>query len=350
MLSIIKKYPGSNFVTGLRAYAAIAVLLIHTGGAGLRSFGAVGNEIVNFCQNGVIAFFVISGFSVASSISSSQKFSEYFLSRLIRISPLYFFWIIFVFILNNNYSYYQIYNLVVHLTYLSFFDYKIANSLLGVEWSIPIEIFYYLLIPSLLIFIKKNNIALVFCFSALFFYIELHKLVDLIPLDSYKWIILKYSPVPYVLAFGLGVYAFIIRSNNKFSNLKSNLSILFALLLLFLYFFLPYFKQFFYDEYIFTCLLTFIVLAYSSDHSIMVKAFLNNRAILYLGTLSYGIYLCHFQIYYHLDLFYFGSNIQTPFEKFVLTLAYSIFISYVLLLILERPSIDFLKRRLIRKQ
>ena len=41
------RYKGTNFITGMRAFAALAVVMIHTGGAGLRSLGAIGNKLAD---------------------------------------------------------------------------------------------------------------------------------------------------------------------------------------------------------------------------------------------------------------------------------------------------------------
>ena len=63
----MKDYGDTNFITGMRAYAALAVVLIHAGGGGLRDIGQMGDNIANLGLAGVYVFFVISGFSVASS-------------------------------------------------------------------------------------------------------------------------------------------------------------------------------------------------------------------------------------------------------------------------------------------
>jgi peptidoglycan/LPS O-acetylase OafA/YrhL len=67
-----KDYGDSSFITGMRAFAALAVVLIHSGGAGFRELGAIGNNIADFGKVGVYVFFVISGFSVASSYENSS--------------------------------------------------------------------------------------------------------------------------------------------------------------------------------------------------------------------------------------------------------------------------------------
>lgn len=73
---LLKEYPGTNFITGMRAWAAIGVVLIHCGGAGLRSWGYIGNNIADMEKLGVYVFFVISGFSVTASYKNGN-FMQY---------------------------------------------------------------------------------------------------------------------------------------------------------------------------------------------------------------------------------------------------------------------------------
>ena len=65
--SSIKSYGDTDFITGIRAIAALAVLLIHSGGAGLKEVSSITDNLLISCRNGVFVFFVISGFSVANS-------------------------------------------------------------------------------------------------------------------------------------------------------------------------------------------------------------------------------------------------------------------------------------------
>ena len=82
MKSAIQDYGDTNFITGMRAFAAFGVVLIHSGGAGLRSLGPIGNNFADLGLTGVYVFFVISGFSVASSFDNSAGYFDYLKKRL----------------------------------------------------------------------------------------------------------------------------------------------------------------------------------------------------------------------------------------------------------------------------
>lgn len=160
MTPLLRSYGETDFVTGLRAIAALMVIAIHT--AAFRDFGTLGNVITDNGKYGVQIFFVISGFTIARTYRSAPSFFPYFARRLIRIVPLYFAVILTVFYLLRTGTIAQghwmtlygsepdAYNLLMHLTFLSAWDTRVANSFLGVEWSIPIEMFWYLALPLLL--------------------------------------------------------------------------------------------------------------------------------------------------------------------------------------------------------
>ena len=160
MSRLIRSYGDTDFITGLRAIAAIMVIGIHTGV--LRDFGWLGNTITDNGKYGVQVFFVISGFTIAQTYRSASGFWSYFGRRFMRIAPLYYALILLGFVLIVTQSipvpywmdYYgsrsDAYNLLMHLTFLSAWDARITASILGVEWSIPIEMFWYAALPLLL--------------------------------------------------------------------------------------------------------------------------------------------------------------------------------------------------------
>ena len=78
----IKKYNDTNYITGLRAFAALGVVLIHSGGAGLREFGNIGNFIVDLGRTGVFVFFVVTLLLLTIISSLTYRFIEIPFQRL----------------------------------------------------------------------------------------------------------------------------------------------------------------------------------------------------------------------------------------------------------------------------
>jgi hypothetical protein len=52
-----KDYGDTNFITGMRAFAALAVVVIHSGGAGLRNLGQWGINLADIGRTGPYVFF-----------------------------------------------------------------------------------------------------------------------------------------------------------------------------------------------------------------------------------------------------------------------------------------------------
>lgn len=160
MSYLVRKYGDTDFITGLRCIAASMVIIIHTGA--LRDFGTLGEIITDNGKYGVQIFFVISGFTIARTYRSAGAFWPFFARRLLRIAPLYYLVVTATFLLilweylPRPYwmtlydSAPDLYNYLMHISFLSGWDTRVANSLIGVEWSIPIEVFWYAVLPLLL--------------------------------------------------------------------------------------------------------------------------------------------------------------------------------------------------------
>ncbi len=172
MSYLVRQYGETDFVTGLRCIAASMVIVIHTGA--LRDFGTLGGIVTDNGKFGVQIFFVISGFTVARTYRSAGAFWPFFARRLLRVAPLYYlvvtaaFLLILWELLPRPYwmtlydSAPDLYNYLMHISFLSAWDTRVANSLVGLEWSIPIEVFWYAVLPLLLpIPLTPRRVALV---------------------------------------------------------------------------------------------------------------------------------------------------------------------------------------------
>ena len=162
---ILRFYGDTDFITGLRALAATMVVMIHTGA--LVNFGALGQAITSAGKYGVDIFFVISGYTIARTFTEAKNYQSYLTRRILRIVPLYWLAIAVAILLWRTGAFAlpywmqelgsqpDLYNFLMHLSMLSYLDYRVANSLLGVEWTIPIEVFWYVCLPLLLHFTKN---------------------------------------------------------------------------------------------------------------------------------------------------------------------------------------------------
>ncbi|WP_143821161.1 acyltransferase [Motiliproteus sp. MSK22-1] len=308
-----RDYKGTNFITGLRAIAIFFVFLIHSGGGGLRELGGAYNLFVDFGKYGVSMFFVISGFTIFHQLfSGNYSLSKFLKIRFSRISIPYFPIILLIFIYINmggqqfngwankfNNGEISIDNLFAHLLYLASFNLKYANTIIGVEWSLHIEILFYFIFGYLIVnqFLKINFKNLFFSLIlAIFIAAFIHYLGHINKVDR---LLVHWMPFRYAWMFLLGGigyhYRNVIHLNltrktlYQFSNTAIFLSITCILFLLNL-------KEIngvaFVNEGVFA-VLTFILIIFVRDGAFF-SIILNNKFSIWLGTISFSFYLFHY--------------------------------------------------------
>lgn len=223
----------------------------------------------------------------------------------------------------------------MHLSFLSFLDYKITNTLLGVEWSIPIEVFWYILIPLCMQWMvsrKQLVIALLLSYLCYKFVVKCPTFA-IIPTQDAA-LAMHWSPIPYVLGFFLGISAFRLREFGtnflRWSNVAlivSLISFVFAIQSL-----NPASKS----TYIYFSILTFTLILFGSDRSQLFRWIFNNKMAIYLGSISYGIYLCHLPL---LTLLVRQNLVSADsWQTFLILSVCAILMSTLTYLLVERPG------------
>ena len=241
------------YLTALRGYAAFGIFFIHSSGLGLRDFAFDGvspskafGRLIDFGKYGVIVFFVLSAYTIALSLEKNIKveLGNYLMRRVSRVLPMYYLMITIGFFAGGIPEYFELFgvkndwiNLVTHFTFLNFWSVGQRNNLLGVEWSVPIEFAYYLVLPFAFILFRRINrfglLTVIIGLILLRMSPLLHGLFappDAHPLD-YHW-----SAVKYVFPFyaGLALFQFTKSFPQFSSQIGSGSTIaLIAMLLLF---------------------------------------------------------------------------------------------------------------------
>ncbi|MDB5123514.1 MAG: acyltransferase 3 [Mucilaginibacter sp.] len=343
MQSLKERYSGSKFITGLRAYAALGVFLLHCEGGGLRQFSPFTNSIVDFGKYGVIVFFVLSAFTISMSIDNKPGFNfrTYLLQRFLRIAPMYYVALLVGFLLGAN-AYYLNYfhvdndlkSLLLHVSFLNLFFVKYQNNIIGVEWTVPIEFFFYLIIPLLFFqMLKRPNIIPILLMLAAIVSVSSYKFythsnyADL----QYNWSLFKY---PFSFVFGVVVYLayrkkiFFI-DNPKYAN--------WTMLLLILVFFDYIFMGYLYKDLFSTIWIGLLIIA-CQRRAFITRAIFENVVVQYLGKISYSIYLVHMLV-----LTWLGSR-YTGYLNPCLALAITIGISSLTYYLIEKPFIKLGKQ------
>lgn len=336
-----RDYGETNFVTGMRAFAALGVLLIHAGGGGLRSLGVMGNLIVDMGRTGVYVFFVISGFSIAAVFQKNRRYDIFLWKRYFRLAPLFYFWYLLIALTVGAKTYWAQamgwsfcgYDLVMHIFFLHAFDARTANSVIGVEWSLGVEVFWYLWLPWLLRGVKAGY-GWKLCVLGLGWYAWSHGRASqnefqLATVD-FLW-----SPFSYGLNFVLGIWAFHLRQ--KYDLMRNSLGFMGVLVLGIFYMSFWWLKgRPMINMYYFSTLFAFLLLLVGSSKEVLCRWVFCNPIALNIGTVSYGVYLSHsplLELLKYLDL----PALKNELVLFVVLALTSIALSMVLYIFLERP-------------
>jgi peptidoglycan/LPS O-acetylase OafA/YrhL len=304
---------------GVRAIAAFLVVLNHIE-LYKDEFSISKLHFVNFGQlgsMGVNIFFVLSGFLITYLLlvekqkSERINFTGFYRRRILRIWPLYFFVLLFgFFIFPRHISWFGLsLSLVLFPNLASLF--RLLPNLIQPVWSIGIEEQFYLVYPH---FLRIKNIKSLlkilvilllglFALNGLLFFLPSSNGTLLFIRNYFYWARydnLLIGAITAILLFNKG------KNKTGFQNILNYISTRAGQIIIYFLFCL----------YLFSCLLFNIVMIQqliglisagiiynicSEDTSIIS---LNNKVLIYLGKISYGIYLLNaFVIYMTLFLF-----------------------------------------------
>lgn len=304
-------YEGTNFITGLRAIAVFLVFLIHSGGGGLVEFGGAFKNLVWAGKYGVEIFFVISGFTVFYQFfEGNYTLKRFLLIRMSRISIPYFpiLLVIFAYLeldgarfgwdvkfnLEGNY----LINLFRHVTYSGMFDLKYANTMIGVEWTLNIEVFFYCILGYLItrnilkLTISSLLVALLIsaCIAAAFLALSYMKVIDSL--------LVHWMPFKYGWMFILGGLSYYLRkefnsyASSYVSNRASNIALLSSFVVVIIFLNVGISNKIGAINEAFFSFLTFILIIFIKDGASFSIA-LTNRYFIFLGAISFSFYLIH---------------------------------------------------------
>lgn len=93
-------------------------------------------------------------------------------------------------------------------------------------------------------------------------------------------------------------------------------------------------RSVFADEFVFISALTFVLILFGSQKSVLFRVLFTSRPVVYLGAISYGVYLCHVSLIGLVAPY--ASNLT---QQFLLLAAAATAVSTVTYYLIEKPGL-----------
>ncbi|WP_426217498.1 acyltransferase family protein [Pseudomonas sp. DWRC2-2] len=282
-------------VQGLRAIAVLAVMIFHAQSSWLPA-GFIGVDI----------FFVISGFLISSIIIEREKdfsWSGFYWNRIKRIVPVYIVMLAVVscvssiFFVLSDFSYFKkslfsAFFFVSNQYFSNFGSYFApgAHELpLLHTWLLAIEMQFYIFLPALILWTPRRWLGLLVGGMCVVFFMYAEWRLSL-P-DNSKHV--YFSLVARVPEFLVGVFIAVAGIGNRWSSRVASLVSVAGLFLLGLCFMYTDEKHFPGLAAFLPCLATGMLIAAKGS---IVSQIISSRGFVWLGTLSYSLYLWHWPV------------------------------------------------------
>lgn len=308
---------------------------------------------------GVNLFFVISGFLItfillkkkdeinSGTTTFSKEIKNFYAKRTLRIFPIYYLLIAIL----CFYSYESIKQYLAYLlTYTINWFMVINNTFIGDKthlWSLAVEEQFYLIWPFLVFIVPKRFtlylivLAILTSIASKIYFLNSH-----FPMG------MNGSTFSCFDALGLGALVAYLQKK-RIAQFKAALYkfLLIVSLVLFVLFFIdpgylsPDLKNLFLNSSTALVYFFLVIIAANSAFGGGIKDFLENRTILYLGKISYGLYLYH----NFMGTFYFsGINQYFPkmtgnFDLFLMYFLFTVLLASVSWYLIERPVLGLKK-------
>jgi peptidoglycan/LPS O-acetylase OafA/YrhL len=305
-------------LNGLRFLAALAVVITHIelikNALGIKNHWK--NPLIfNLGGLGVYFFFVLSGFLITYLLLIEKEtykkinIKQFYIRRILRIWPLYYFIILIGFFvlpqfeifnipyLKNSFQENYNYNFILYLIILPNLAFSLFPAVpnIGQLWSIGVEEQFYIIWPWIISKtrnILKSLLILIIAFVSI-------KIVILI-LGGFFSHSTWYQPLKLFVAMSKfecmaigGIGAYLQYTKAKYLlYLKQKTSVLICIVLsILLIYYTPDAIQ---DgiHIIYSILFLSIIMFVSNNHTPLLE----NKLLVYLGKISYGIYMYHFMI------------------------------------------------------
>ncbi|BAY10597.1 acyltransferase family protein [Calothrix sp. NIES-2098] len=373
-----------NSLTSLRGVASVVVVIHHFSYYTLPKTGSTLSTYSNFFHNGYLwvdFFFILSGFIMThvyardfSTKVISDNYRSYLLSRFARIYPLHIFIlalfvgleIVKTFLLHHS-AFTDKFNLTAlfaNVFLLQAFDLNCpplfwCNTYWNEPaWSISVEFVIYCIFPFLLFVLLRSNYK-----NDLLMYVS--SLLGILLLVTFtRGNLDSIIGVPAIARCGLecvlGIITYKVyrRSNyQKYLNLNLLAIIAITWIMLIMHNYWHHWRSL--HDWLILPAFSLLILAVAVSNKSVISKFLNSQLMLYLGTISYSVYLVHWFIQELIKFFWsyeFNEIFGQSFTRLENFLALGVFLIITLLVasltykFVEVPMRHYLKSKLLANQ
>jgi peptidoglycan/LPS O-acetylase OafA/YrhL len=344
-----KYYPQLNT---LRAFAAFAVINLHWLNSEYPKLFGI-NHISNwgFGHYGVQLFFVLSGFLITnilintgSSKSIALIIKNFYIRRFLRLFPLYYLFLVFLILLKDEFV---TENIGWFLTYTVNFKFYSVGGLVDVWsnhlWTLSIEEQFYLVFPFLILLIKRKHaffIPIVLIVVSLIFKFMnqgIEKPFNLLTITQLD-----------MLGAGVGLALIKNRLSETFNLLTGKIGKTIMMVSLFACIWVYYFVDMTPEIWLtFDCLLllafSLLVANATNGFSGIVGRVFDNKVLIYLGKVSYGLYVYHKIV--PLSLLIILKKIDIQIDSiliyYIINLIILLVVTHLSWILVEKPMLKF---------
>jgi len=290
--------PGIHGLRGVASLAVVLYHLIHIGGINPPSvFGFIGRDF----GYSVHLFFILSAYSLMysteSKVNQPSWVLDYFIKRIFRIAPLFYFMIICFIghgVLQGN-GVKDITNIILNITFT--FGFVPASGIVWGGWSVGVEMIFYAIFPVLLLLIKTQKAAFIFLIfsivSACALRSALHfQFVSIDPLARFDWSYFSFASN--MCFFAMGIYAYLLSKQYRYDNSLITIIIPTVVVVIICGLLFTNLGPVIQNSYRFDIVLWGVgLMALCIWQSVNPSSFIANSFFEYMGERSFSIYLLH---------------------------------------------------------
>ncbi|WP_121357021.1 acyltransferase family protein [Flavisolibacter nicotianae] len=286
---------------GLRCVAISLVLISHF-------FWQLGTKTA-LGFYGVDLFFVISGFLITSILLKSEEpfrkaYGKFIGRRTLRIFPIYYLTVFVLLLIGNTNAQEYKYNLLTYTYNYAMAYQKLPINELGHLWSLCVEEQFYLFWPFLVLGLRKKHTVLkcIIAFISVLCIIQVFTgAFNSIAPHNY------FCLFPRLMTLLAGAYGAIIYKEGKIPKQLLESKTVETLALVLLIGLLSGERRIDYVAFPVVSLYLVLKIVHKGFSFSSIGKFLQNRRVVYIGTISYGIYLYHILVRH-----YFGGKFFIP--------------------------------------